>query len=390
MRVLFASTPGYGHVQPMLPLARALEAAGHPVAIAVDGDFCALVEVAGLTAFPAGASLETWFAELERRHPTKPWNELPPERIMQWFFPRLFGDIGAPPMLDDLLRITTTWKPDVIISETYELAGPICAAVAGILSVHHTLSPVLPRESLRLGAASTAPLRERRGIKRIAEVGEDAALCLDICPPSMRSGVYACGGDTIPIQPVPSPPMNGERLPAWVGRSSRRPLVHATFGTAQADGLQVLATVIDGLRDEPVRVVVTVGPGHDPASLGEIPSNVHVERYIPHSLLLPQCTMVIGHGGAGTMLGSLAHGLPLLTIPFGADQYINADACAQRGVGRTLLVRDVSPERVRAETRTLLHDPAYAVRSRQVRDEIQEMVTPQESVSLLEQLAPGR
>jgi MGT family glycosyltransferase len=302
----------------------------------------------------------------------------------------LFGDIGAPPMLDDLLRITATWRPDVLIYETYELAGPVCAAVAGIPSVHHTLSPLLPRDALTRAAASTVPLRERRGIGPIAEVGEDAALCLDICPPSMQPGVHACGGDTVPIRPVPSPPMQGDRLPSWLRRSSPRPLVHATFGTEQPDALQALATVIDGLRDEPVRVAVTVGPGHDPASLGEIPSNVHVERYIPHSLLLPRCAMVIGHGGAGTMLGSLVHGLPQLTVPFGADQYINAEACARRGVGRTLPARDLTPERVRAETRTLLDDPAYAVCSRQVQNEIKGMATPAEAVSLLERLAPGR
>jgi UDP:flavonoid glycosyltransferase YjiC (YdhE family) len=46
-------------------------------------------------------------------------------------------------------------------------------------------------------------------------------------------------------------------------------------------------------------------------------NNVHVEHYVPQSLLLPHCSAVICHGGAGTTLSSLALGLPLLILPQG-------------------------------------------------------------------------
>ena len=60
---------------------------------------------------------------------------------------------------------------------------------------------------------------------------------------------------------------------------------------------------------------------------------------------------MISHGGAGTMLAALAHGLPLLTVPQGADQYLNADRCARRRVGRTLLTGHLTPESARREVR---------------------------------------
>ena len=54
MRVLFTCVVGFGHFNPMVPLARAFVAAGHDVAVATDPAFCPTVEAMGFTAHPAG------------------------------------------------------------------------------------------------------------------------------------------------------------------------------------------------------------------------------------------------------------------------------------------------------------------------------------------------
>jgi hypothetical protein len=71
-------------------------------------------------------------------------------------------------------------------------------------------------------------------------------------------------------------------------------------------GAGVLETAIAGLRELPLNLVVTSGPGTDPARFGAQPS---------HTLLLPQCRLVVSHGGAGIMFSALAHGLPQLILP---------------------------------------------------------------------------
>ena len=113
------------------------------------------------------------------------------------------------------------------------------------------------------------------------------------------------------------------------------------------------------------------------------PSNVIVERYLPHSLLLPMCALVISHGGAGTMLAALSRGLPLLTVPQGADQYVNAEACSRRGVGRTVVTGDLTPARVGTEVRTLLGDPSYRTHAQEVQAEIAAMPAPEDMVGTL-------
>jgi UDP:flavonoid glycosyltransferase YjiC (YdhE family) len=113
---------------------------------------------------------------------------------------------------------------------------------------------------------------------------------------------------------------------------------------------------------------------------------VVVERYLPHALLLPRCDLVVSHGGAGTMLAALSHGLPLLSVPQGADQYLNARMCGRRGVGRTLLTHDLTPQTARREARTLLDDPGYRAAAREVQGEIAGMPTPADVVEIVRHL----
>ena len=74
--------------------------------------------------------------------------------------------------------------------------------------------------------------------------------------------------------------------------------------------------VLDGLRDEPLDLVVTVCPNVDPFALGRQPANVQVERYVPKSLLLPRCSAIVCHGGYGTLLAAIEHAIPVVVVPF--------------------------------------------------------------------------
>ena len=94
-------------------------------------------------------------------------------------------------------------------------------------------------------------------------------------------------------------------------------------------------------------------------------------------------------GGAGTMLAALGCGLPMLTIPQGADQYLNAEICARRGVGRTLLTEQVTPTAVREEVGRLLDDPGYRAAASEVAAEIAAMPAADDVVPALEALAAG-
>src|ERR1039458_8368743 len=87
-----------------------------------------------------------------------------------------------------------------------------------------------------------------------------------------------------------------------------RPVVYVTFGTLFNSNLDLFRLGLEALADESVDVVMTVGRDQDPTELAPFPANARVEKFIPQAELLPSCSAVVHHGGAGTTFGALAHG----------------------------------------------------------------------------------
>jgi hypothetical protein len=85
--------------------------------------------------------------------PSTACNRLEPAEILGWYLPHLFGEVMAPAMLDDLEPIVRSWRPDVVVHDSWEFAG----ANAGIPSTSHTLG--LRHDNRVLSASAAAWLR---------------------------------------------------------------------------------------------------------------------------------------------------------------------------------------------------------------------------------------
>jgi UDP:flavonoid glycosyltransferase YjiC (YdhE family) len=125
----------------------------------------------------------------------------------------------------------------------------------------------------------------------------------------------------------------GTPLPA--ASDHGRHVVVVSMGTTPMDEQPVLETVLAALADLPVDVVATVGAHLDPARVAA-PANATVCAYVPHAELLPGASLVISHGGLGTVLAGLAHGLPQVCLPLGRDQPDNAAAVERIDAGRSI------------------------------------------------------
>jgi MGT family glycosyltransferase len=213
-----------------------------------------------------------------------------------------------------------------------------------------------------------------------------------VAPPSLQSPEIAEVDVAHQVQNATMDPgAEGETLPAWVDElPADRPVVYVSLGTVfNAKARDVFGAVLEALRSEPVTAVLTVGTDNDPADFGAQPDHVHVERFIPQSLLLPYCDAVVNQGGTA-ILPILAHGLPLLLLPQGANQFHNAAACVAAGVGRRLLPAEVTPDTVRSGVRALLDDAGLRDAARRVQAELGAMPGPERGVELLERLAAER
>jgi UDP:flavonoid glycosyltransferase YjiC (YdhE family) len=294
MKVLCTTMPTLGHFHPLVPLARALATAGHPVAFATADDFRRQVSRAGFDAFAAGLSEPALEAELRRLPAAE--NGVPVERQRR----RIATEVAPPAMLPDLLRIIDEWRPDVLVHEEGEFTAPLAAALRGIpAAIHGWPAPTIGEERARRIGAALAPLWKARGVEPEALGGLFRHLHLDCCPPSLQGKRVVESCTVRSLRPIPYDANGGNDVPPGLG-STGRPLVYVTLGTVPAFNRapEIFALVIEALRDERLDLIVTVGPNNDPRMLGSQPSNVRVERYVPQSSLLPQCDVVVCHGGA--------------------------------------------------------------------------------------------
>lgn len=385
MNVVFACVPQAGHLMPLMPLAEAFAAQGDDVTIA-SGPFAeTTAERSGLRFRRTCPDLGEWFEVLRARTRGVPGDGLAPERIAYYFPPRLFGEIATASMLDGLLDLCREMQPDLLVHEPYTFAAPLVGAVTSTTTVHHTIGPLLEPPVMDLVADAVSPMWRELGLDVPTAAGVYGSTNLTICPPSLDPGMSELPR-SVPMRPAPLPLADPLPLPQQLRdglADADRPLVYVTLGTFSNNAIDVFRTVLDALSDAPVAVTVTVGHDNDPASLDPVPANATVLRYVPQADLLPHCSAVIHHGGAGTMFGVLAHGLPSLVLPQSADNFTNAELLAAAGSGRLLMPGDVTAAAVRSELLLVLDDPTVRVAARRSAEEIDAMPSAQEVAARL-------
>lgn len=378
MRVLFSFAGGSGHFLPLVPLARAVRAAGHEVAFAGQPAMTGAVEAAGFTAFATGG--ETLRADPVRT-PLLAYNAAQEDRAVRDGFAGRTARSRAAALLD----LCGRWRPDLLVCDEMDFGAMVAAERLGlphasvlVIVAGALVRPDLVREPLDA-------LRAEHGLDPDPEL---MMLCrhlvLSPLPPAFRDPAFPLPVTARLIRPATE---EGE-APAWIDAlPADRPVVYATLGTVfHLESGDLLERVVAGLCELPASLVVTTGREIDPASLGPQPAHVRIERYVPQSLLLPRCGLMVSQAGSGGVTGALAQGVPMVLLPIGADQPANAARCAALGVARVLDPVGCTPAAVREAAQAVLADPAYRAAAARMAQEIAAMPDPAEAVPLLERL----
>ena len=166
--------------------------------------------------------------------------------------------------------------------------------------------------------------------------------------------------------------------------ASDRPLVLVSFSTTYQAQEPVLAKVAAALGTLPVRALVSTGPA---VRLdGPLPGNVEVTTWIPHTEVLPGASLVVTHAGMGTVMTSLAHGVPLVCLPMGRDQAENAARVVHAGAGLRLSPK-AGQAAIAAAVRDALATPALAGNARRLARAMRHEIEADLGVTELETLA---
>lgn len=368
LRVLCTSTPGIGHVGALAPVARALRDRGHDVRWAIAADGGAAVGDMGFEWSPAGLSAAA--RRESARDALGEIMQLPIAERRGPLFATLFARAAGPVMQRDLTPIIDQVRPDVVVRETGELAAAPMAAARGIPLVTAAFSGVLPEHARRAVFDDLAPLWHAEGLGEPSWADLYGALYLHPFPAS-----FGQRPDSAVVRPirrdggVPSP----EPAPWVESLGTERPFVYVTAGTESPAAMFPWRELIAALGDLDLDAVATIGPHVDPAGLGAVPDNVRVERFVPQADLLTRSSVVVSHGGAGTVLGAAAHGRPQVVVPMFADQWENAVAVDDAGCGIVLEPGRRSVDDVDQALRALLAATSHRDAAARVAQEIAAM-----------------
>ena len=378
--MLFAAHGAYGHVVPLLGVARSLVENGHDVVVATSPTFCPVVAAAGLQPHPAGMDDGALVAEARRRWPGTA--SLP---AAAWT-PRMFCEIAAPALAADLVLLLDRWRPEVVVREDGEYGSAVASAARGVPWVTHGWgSPLRDEGSLVELGRLVSPMWERAGLEGPTGTGLYGAAVFDPCPPSLYVRAPALT-HRHGVRPA-SRTQTGEPGPA---KGAGRRHAYVGFGTVPLfrDDPQLTRAAIDALIAEGFDVTVTTGDGDLARAIEDThPTRVRVERWVQLPELLQHCSVAVCHGGAGTVLAALTAGVPLVLLPLGApSQQRMSAACETRGVARTVVWNGANGDDVRAAVTEVTSDERFAVAAASLACELAEMPDPSIAGAVLERV----
>jgi UDP:flavonoid glycosyltransferase YjiC (YdhE family) len=373
-----------GHIRPLLPYAHALQSGGHEVLVSTPASGGAVVRDAGLAHAVAGFPDEEDLREI--------WDSLPKmsrEEALETILAELFAGRYPQAALPALRETIGSWKPDLIVRESMEFGAVIAAAQAAVPVVRvNTTNAEFEAWVLRRAVGPVDRLRQESGLPPDQGAALRAAPALTSFPPSL---------DGDPRSAAPKAPfrvrMEPERLdpdsavPPWA-HDDGRPLLFITLGTLAAASPKSPAlyrAALDAVAAMPVRVLLSTGVEMDDGALGAIPENVTVVSWVAQAEIYPRAAALLCHGGAGTVLAALTHGLPMVVTPLGADQPVTARLVEATGAGIALADPDASS--LRAGLERALRDADMREAAGGIAREIAAMPSMGAAVQELERLA---
>lgn len=353
--ILWLNWSGGGNLPPSLGIARVLTERGHAVAFAGQPKMVARVERAGFRAIELTRAYEQ-----RGSYPDK-------------WLPEAASYLTSPAVAEEVRAVLAAEQPDLVIVDVAFVVGLIEAASFGrpTAAICHT-SIHRMRTAWRNTIAMIVGLRVEAGFGPLPTdldelwMSNDRTIVTTLKALDQPPGAYAHSHRLRHVGPVLERERHGLPVSLPWPADDRRPLVLVSFSTAPEQGsVPKVQNAIDALARLDLRGVVTVGDSLDPQLL-EPADNVVVFATADHDQLMQCASLVVTHGGHGTMMRALSRGLPMVVIPgLAPDQPVNAAAVEGWGAGLAL-PGDASGEAMRQAIEAVLANPSFGETAREL------------------------
>jgi UDP:flavonoid glycosyltransferase YjiC (YdhE family) len=182
----------------------------------------------------------------------------------------------------------------------------------------------------------------------------------------------------------------GGLVPPRIPRIAGRPRVVLTMGTIAGSlgGMDVVRNLMDVMLGMGMQIVIAV-LAEQRAELGYVPDGAVALESYPLEDLIAEADLVAHHGGAGTTMTCVAHGVPQLVVPYVGDSFVTASRVEAAGAGLRVPIRECEPDRIRSAVRDLFADPGYRVAADRLRSEMLAAQSITEVADTVAKLARG-
>jgi MGT family glycosyltransferase len=428
MKILMASTPATGHINPLLAIGHVLMAQGHELMVLSGSWLRERIEHAGaqFRALPPFADLDlrnilTAAPELTGVPPGYEWLRIAMERV---FIDRI------PPQHMGLQEVLQDFTPDVIVADDMffgvlpMLLGPRSGrppiVLCGTSFLHWCREDGAPHFLGLPPATSPAELEQYAAIAEeyqrltngpaverlnrvLHELGADpVALPLFDSVVGLADAYMQL---TVPsfefpreipatVNFVGTPPIISKQapLPSWANDlDGSRKVVLVTQGTvANHDFGLLVAPTLAALANEPDILVVATAGGRPVETIpGLIPSNARLASFLPFEWLLPKVDVLVTNGGYGSVNQAMSSGIPLVAAGMTEDKADVNARVAWSGVGVNLATNEPTEPALREAVRTVLDTPRYRARAAAMADEFRSIDTRSEILRIVEQVVYG-
>jgi MGT family glycosyltransferase len=161
-------------------------------------------------------------------------------------------------------------------------------------------------------------------------------------------------------------------------------VVYLSLGSLGCMDVALMQRLIDALATTEHRAIVSMGPLKDQMTLGP---NMYGDQFLPQPSILPQCDLLMTHGGNNTTCEGFHFGLPMIGLPLFWDQYDNAQRLDETGYGVRLPTYDWKEEELTGAVERLLADDDLRHKMRNGATRIQAEPGRAKAADLLERLA---
>ena len=416
MKILIASIPAPGHLNPLLSIASLLVESGQEVAVQVNEDLHPAVEAAGhrfLLEIPnAQTSPDYYIDNYPERMQKSPGMEMTGYDLVHFFARNIAAQSAG------LKMALYDFQADLILADSLYwgtlpmLVGPrdkrpaiahLGVSVVNIGSGKNI--PMRPDETpdqrdaeLRLRERSMLQPAQQAVNAVLASLGSPALPCpileaMTALPdvylhPGIESFEYPDSNSNVQYIGALPTPAGQPTLPEWWQHLDRtRRLVLITQGTiANRDFGQVIAPALVALSDrEDVTIIVTTGGQPVESIPVAIPSNARIASFLPYAQIMPEIDLLITNGGYGTVNMAISHGIPVISAGLTEDKEEVSAHVQWSGAGIDLRANQATPEAIKHAVDEIYSQPHYRERAHQLALEFASHDVKAELLSLIEE-----